>query len=427
MTQSHLNLLIIGAGQAAHAAIAELQRQDFGGNITLVGTEPHLPYERPPLSKEVLLNEASELKDIFLQSSDFYADLNINVLLSSTVTTLDTAEKRAVLSDGEMIYFDRCLIATGSMPRILPDLPPNSSPNIHYFRSWDDAVKLKSSLNPQTRVGIIGGGFLGLELASTAQQRGCEVQLFERSERFLPRHAPSVLSNWLKAKAELNQVKLHSNINNIEIHPQGPGFSIQADNDPAVIVDILLVTIGSVAEDHLAREAGIPIHPTAGGILVDEYGKTAINDIFAAGDCTTLADENNAVIRLESWQNANEQGRRAASSMIGNPPEAAAYPWFWTDIFKSNVQMLGHYDPSLSYYTRGDLDPSIEPNQALIIGVKNNIIYHAIAINAARDLRPLRTLLEQKATIDIDQFQDSNVAMRQFSKSTLAANKPVNN
>lgn len=426
MTQAPLNLLIIGAGQAAHAAIAELQRQNFNGKITLVGNEPHLPYERPPLSKEVLLNDASELDDIFLQSSTFYANLNINVLLSRTVTTLDTAEKKAILSDGEIIYFDRCLIATGCSPRTLPELPPNSSPHIHYFRSWDDAVKLKSSLNPQTRVGIIGGGFLGLELASTAQQRGCAVQLFERSERFLPRHAPLFLSNWVKRKAELNQVTLHSNIQNIDIKPVDSGFEIQADHDSPVLVDLLLVTIGSIAEDHLASEAGIPIHPTAGGILVDECGKTAINDIFAAGDCTTLADESSTVIRLESWQNANEQGRRAASTMIGNPPEAAAYPWFWTDIFQSNIQMLGHYDPSLTYYTRGDLDATIEPAQTLSIGVKDNIIYHAIAINTARDLRPLRALLEQKVPIDIAQFEDTTIAIRQFSKSTLAAYKTVN-
>lgn len=425
MTQAVLNILIIGAGQAAFAAVSELQRQNFTGNITLVGSEPHLPYERPPLSKEVLLSDTPTPQDVLLQTQDFYTDLNINLLLSTSVTRLDTLQKKAELSTGQEIPFDRCLIATGCSPRALVDLD-STNPNIHYFRSWDDAVRFKNSLQPTTQLGIIGGGFLGLELASTAQQLGCHVKLYERSARLLPRHAPSFLSDWIKAQAQKNGVELHTDIHNLTTQPQSNGFSIQSDKDEPSRVDMLAVTIGSVPEDQLAKMAALPVHPTLGGILVDEAGRTPVADIFAAGDCTTQVTKEGQTIRLESWQNANEQGRRAASLMIGIEPEAAAYPWFWTDIFQNNVQMLGSYDPTLTYYCRGDLSAADTQTQLISIGVKDGVIYHAIAINNARELRPLRTLLEQATPIDINQFLDESIALRQFSKSAVTTHQQAN-
>ena len=425
MTQAVPNILIIGAGQAAFSAVSELQRQHFNGTITLVGNEPHLPYERPPLSKEVLLSDAPSPKDVLLQTQEFYTDLNINLLLSISVVELDVINKKATLSTGDSITFDRCLIATGCSPRPLNELDANNK-NVHYFRSWDDAVRFKNSLQATTRLGIIGGGFLGLELASTAQQLGCQVTLFERSARLLPRHAPSFLSDWIKAQAQKNGVELHTNIQDLNIQSEAKHFTISADQTASATVDILAVTIGSIPEDHLAKTAAIPVHPTLGGILVDEAGRTQTADVFAAGDCTTQVTADGQVIRLESWQNANEQGRRAASLMVDIEPTAAAYPWFWTDIFQHNIQMLGSYDPALTYYNRGDLTTIDTPTQLLSIGVKDGIIYHAIAINNARELRPLRNLLEQATPIDINQFLDESVAIRQFAKTATTAHQHAN-
>ncbi|HLS42778.1 MAG TPA: FAD-dependent oxidoreductase [Paenalcaligenes sp.] len=425
MTQSASKLLIIGAGQAAFAAISELQRLNFDGTVLLVGNEAHLPYERPPLSKEVLLKSDASLDDVSLQKPSFYSELNIEPLLGTSVTALDTEKKTATLSDGQVIAFDKCLIATGCSPRTLPGLDCAAA-NIHYFRSWDDALKLKKALNADTRLGIIGGGFLGLELASTARTLGCQVALFERSDRLLPRHAPTFLSDWLIKQAQHQGIALHCGVEQLDVVPEGGEYRITA-GDTSIQVNELAVMIGSVAGDQLARQANIAVHPQLGGIVVDGYGRTQHDDIFAAGDCTTQIDADNQAFRLESWQNANEQGRRAASLMAGVEPSDAAFPWFWTDVFGSNIQMLGAYQPDLQYFSRGELSVGDDAPQSLSIGVKDNVIHHAIALNAARDLRPLRKLLEEQTPVNTDQFIDPDVSMREFSKSALSATQQAAN
>lgn len=415
--------LIIGAGQAAYAAINELERLEFSGQIVLVGEEAHLPYERPPLSKDVLLN-SPQLEELLFKTAEHYSNLNIEVLLKTQVTALDALNKNATLSNGVVINFDKCLIATGASPRYLDELP-SDSPFVHYFRTWDDAIRFKNILSPTTRLGIIGAGFLGLELASSAKEKGCQVHVFERSDRLLPRHAPSVLSDWLNTQALAKDILIHKQVSELTPKLKSNGVEITLNGTQTLEFDHVAVTIGSIPTDTLAKTADIATHPQQGGIIVDDCGKTNMPDIFAAGDCAIHVDKNNQALRYESWQNANEQGRRAASMMVGLEPVEAAFPWFWTDVFGSNIQMYGQYDPILTYLTRSMSDSA--DTKAVIVGIKNNVICHAIAINAARDLRPLKPLIERQIPINIEHFTDPSMSFREVAKKATLEQTQVNN
>src|SRR5690625_317425 len=411
------HILIIGAGQAAHAAILELERLEFPGRITLVSAEPHLPYERPPLSKEVLVGPAAENPEgIYFRPKEDYQKEHLEFRSESTVAALDTANKLATLGNGEQIAFDKCLIATGSTPRILAHLEP--SPRVHYFRTWEDALRLKDCLKPGTRLGIIGAGFLGLELASSATTLGVETEVFERSERILPLHAPSFLSDWFRQQAKTHGVKLHNPVEQLTLEVQDEQVLISYNDEACIPVQHVAVTIGSQPNDGLAKQAGIATHPDRGGIVIDHLGRTSAEGIFAAGDCATyVIPENNTARRIESWQNANEQGRIDASAMTGAIPDEADLAWFWTDVFGANIQIYGHYDPKAAYVPKkfsGDAD------KQLSIGEVKNKIIHAITNNAAREIRPLKRLIEQVIQINVCEFGKPEATTRDFARAAMA-------
>lgn len=418
------HILIIGAGQAAHAALMELERLEFPGRITLVGAEPHFPYERPPLSKEILVGAAAENPEgIYFRPKEDYQKEHLEFRPESTVAALDTANKLATLGNGEQIAFDKCLIATGSTPRILADLEP--SPRVHYFRTWEDALRLKECLRPGTRLGVIGAGFLGLELASSANALGVGAEVFERSDRILPLHAPSFLSDWFLQQAKAHGVRLHNPVEQLSLEVQDDQVLIHYNDGACIPVQHVAVTIGSLPNDELARQAGIAVHSERGGIIIDDLGRTSAEGIFAAGDCATCVKPDcGTATRIESWQNANEQGRIAAGAMLGETPDPADLSWFWTDVFGANVQIYGHYDPDAVYVPKkfsGDAD------KQLSIGVVNNKIVHAIAINAARDLRPLKRLIEQGIQINVCEFGNPEVTTRDFARAAMAEHRARTN
>src|SRR5699024_7309461 len=214
------------------------------------------------------------------------------------------------------------------------DVCSSDLPRVHYFRTWEDAVRLKNCLKSGTRLAVIGAGFLGLELASSANALGVETEVFERSSRILPLHAPSFLSEWLIQQAQARGIELHNSVEDLSLTIQDGEVLVHYNDSKLTQVDHVAVTIGSQPNDDLARQANIATHPERGGIIVDHLGRTSASGIFAAGDCATSVNPNNGLAtRIESWQNANEQGRIAACSMLGQDPNAADLPWFWTDVF----------------------------------------------------------------------------------------------
>jgi len=421
---SQTSILVIGAGQAAAVAVAALRDEGFEGRITVVGDEAHAPYERPPLSKAVLAAVQADEPSIHVKDADFFTARDIDLRLGTCVESLDAANKTARLSDGDTIQFSQCLLATGGAARVLPVFPV-SAPQVHYLRTLDDARKLRTALASTDRAIVVGGGFLGLEIASTAREMGVAVSLIESLPRVLARVMPEQFSQWLQNRVQDKaQVNLHigQTITAVTLPEDGSPATVELSDGTALSAPVVAVSVGLTPATRLAEVAGIRIDESNGGILVDERCQTSHPDIYAAGDCTSQRHPGHAgTLRMESWQNANEQARTAALAMLNRDVGAPAYPWFWTDQFGCNIQMLGLPDSTLHYVVRGALDATAEMPKFIMVGLRDQTAVHVIAVNAGGDLRALRPIVEKALPIDPAQFIDESVTVRAFAKSVLAS------
>ena len=422
------SILVVGAGQAAAVAVAALRDQGYQGQITVIGNEAHAPYERPPLSKAVLASVQADEPVIAIKEADFFIARNVDLRLGLEATSLDASKRQATLSDGSVLQYDRCLIATGGNARVLAGLPASSA-HIHYLRTLDDARALRTKLAKCRHAVIIGGGFLGLEIASTARALGIKVSVIETAGRVLARAVPQAFSSWLQTRATRSGATLYmgQSITAINIPENAEAFaSILLADGTELNADAIIVAVGLTPNTSLAQHANLHIDPANGGISVDNLCRTSDPHIYAAGDCTSQSRPGYpGTLRLESWQNANEQARVAASAMLDQDTAAPAYPWFWTDQFDCNVQMLGLPQPDLVYVTRGNADPDNPAPKFVMLGLRDGTPYHALAVNAAGDLRALRPLLERSLPIDSSRFADESITLREFAKATVAAAAPT--
>lgn len=335
-------VVIVGAGQAAAAAIRSLRAHGFNGSIDLIGAEPHLPYERPPLSKELLLGKADLSSGIRLSETDA-AQHGVRLHLGIAATSIDPTQRQITLDDGRVLTYDALLIATGGEPRRL-NIPGADLPGVHYLRTIEDSLAIGSALDGAQHIAVVGGGFIGLELASAAIARGVAVTLLEREPEIMARIMPAAIGGAFRDLAQHHGVDVRRNSAVTAITRRGTRLGVVTDED-VVEVDAVFVGIGMQPMLTLALQAGCAT--TTGGIDVNTEGRTSVPGIWAAGDCAlyheTIAGRR---ISLESWQNAEEQGAAAGRSMAGNKaPAAQKRPWFWTDQFGCNIQMLGVTGP----------------------------------------------------------------------------------
>lgn len=420
------SILVVGAGQAAAVAAASLRDFGYTGRITLVGEELHPPYERPPLSKAVLAACVDDEPAIHVKDAQFFSDGNIDLRLGVRVEHLDVVAGEAKLSDGQKLSFDRCLLATGGVARTLPSLPAES-PFVHYLRTLDDARRLRACIARSRHVVIVGGGFLGLEVASTARALGAKVSVVEAAERVLARVVPAQFSSWLQDRADRCGVSLHlgQSIQDVDL-PEGDGgmAGISLSDGTVLHSDTVLVAVGLAANNALARAAGLKLDEANGGVLVDELCRTSSPRVFAAGDCTSQKRIGQGTgLRLESWQNANEQARIAAAAMLNQPSQPAAFPWFWTDQFECNIQMLGLPQTECEYIVRGNLEPDDGTPSFIMLGLRDGKPCQALAVNAGGELRAIRPLLERGLPIELSQFTDTTITLRAYAKAAMAAAK----
>ncbi|KAK52510.1 NAD(P)/FAD-dependent oxidoreductase [Bordetella bronchiseptica] len=411
------SIVIVGAGQAGAVAAASLRQLGYRGGLTLVGQEAHPPYERPPLSKAVLQGTATHA-EAAVHPAGFYAENDIALLTETAVAALDPAARTVRLADGRTLAYDRCLLATGGHARELPALPRGRA-GVHYIRTLDDALDLRAALRPGVRAAVIGGGFLGLEVASTARELGAEVTVIENGSRLLERALPAIVSDWLAERVRASGVDLRLG-GAIAAIGDGPPYAITLADGTQVNADLIVVSIGLAPEVALARQAGLPLDDN-GGICVDSQARTADPQVYAAGDC---ASQPRACLgtaaRFESWQNANEQARAAAAAMLGLAPAAEPYPWFWTDQYGCNIQILGLPQPGLRYVCRPQTDPQAAP-RVLWIGLRDGVPCHGIAVNAGGDLRQLRVLFERGIPVDPHRLADPAEALKPLVKAWQAA------
>ncbi|WP_189502049.1 FAD-dependent oxidoreductase [Mesorhizobium sp. M00.F.Ca.ET.216.01.1.1] len=343
-------MVIIGAGECGGRAALALRDLGFDGPVTLVGDEPHLPYERPPLSKDAMVSDAPEIKAI--ASDEMLAGRSIRHIHSVQAVAIDRAAHVVRLSDGSALPYDKLLLATGSTPRKLP--MPGLGARCVYLRTFNDALAIRAHLSAGNRIAIVGGGFIGLELAAAARKLGAAVTVIEAQPRILMRGVPAEIAQVIHAAHEAEGVKILC----------GEGIAAVADEDAEVritlaggqdiVADLVVIGIGAVPVTGLAAEAGLAID---NGIAVDDELRTSDPDIFAAGDCCSfpLAVYGGRRVRLEAWRNAQEQGPLAAKNMLGAGESHAAVPWFWSDQYGLTLQISGLSDEGRSIVRR-DLD-----------------------------------------------------------------------
>lgn len=346
------HFVIIGAGECGARAAFALREKGFDGNITLVGSEQHAPYERPPLSKTGL---AGNVDPKLIAAAEAYEAGNIRLLTGIAATGLDAAAHAVTLSGGRRLAYDRLLLATGASARAFPNTPGDSN-HIRSLRTHHDAVALRAMLQPGKRLAVIGGGFIGLEVAATARQLGADVVLIEGLERVLKRGVPEDVAHCVAERHRAERVDLRCGVSIKSLTEQDGKAVIRFSNDEVIEADLALVGIGARPNVELAEAAGLMID---NGIAVDDRLRSSAPDIFAAGDCCSfpLAIYGGRRVRLESWRNAQEQGTLAAANMLGADELVSAVPWFWSDQYEMTLQITGLADGAVTHLRR-DLSDS---------------------------------------------------------------------
>lgn len=340
------SFVIVGAGECGARAAFALREKGFDGTITLIGSEAHLPYERPPLSKEALVAGAGPK---LVAEAGRYAAADIDVLCGRTVLEIDRAGKRVLLGDGPAIAYDRLLLATGARPRALPGVVYGR--RIAALRSHDDAQRIRAHLVEGSHIAILGGGFIGLELAASARKLGASVTLVEGLPRVLSRGVPAQIAAIVADRhaAEGVEVLCGARVAGVEERPGE--VRVTLEDGRVVAANLLVVGIGAVPNTELAEAAGLAVE---NGIAVDGLLRTSDPNIFAAGDCaaTPLPLYGDRRIRLESWRNAQEQGQLAAANMLGGGEAHCAVPWFWSDQYDMTLQIAGLVDGAVTTVRR---------------------------------------------------------------------------
>ena len=332
MTQQ---IVIIGAGECGGRAALTMRERGFIGSITLIGSEALAPYERPPLSKDAILL-AAEPK--LVAEANHFAALDIDLRLGVSATGLDRDGNRVSLSDGTSVTYDKLLLATGARPRALPALSLNE--HVRTLRTHADAVSIRSCLGPGRRMAIIGGGFIGLELAASARKLGTSVTLIEGLPRILSRGVPVEIAEAVASRHQAEGVDIVCNARIAKVE-QAEGFvRVVLEDGPVIEADILVVGIGSIPNTEIAAAAGLAID---NGIALDIHLQTSDPNIYAAGDCCSFPSGHygGRRIRLESWRSAQEQGALAAANMMGAGEAVTSVPWFWSDQYDLTLQVAG--------------------------------------------------------------------------------------
>lgn len=401
-------ILIVGAGQAGGRAAETLRAQGFVGFILLIGDEQHMPYERPALSKTALTaTDDNQCFDAWLHSSDFYASANIDWIADS-VKKLDVTNHTVKLESGRTISFDKCLITTGGRARRLADMP--DSRHVFALRTLPDVMKIRELMVGARSVAVIGGGFLGLEFAASARARGLEVTVVEAGEQLLGRALPREFSERLRAKHEHNGVKFLLGAKLISSAEHVLGITLMFEGSLEQNFDFVVVAIGQEPNDELAKASGLE---TGNGILVDVHCQTSAAGIYAAGDCANFPfGLTGRRLRLESWQNAQDQAIVAARNMVGDSVEYRPSPWFWTDQYDWNVQIQGMLDGPVDQW----IERQTSKDKTLLMGLRDNVITYALAVNNGGELRAIRRLIEQAIPVDPKALADPTVKLRQLER-----------
>ncbi len=400
-------IVIVGAGQAAASAIETLRRKGFTGAIVLLGEEDAWPYQRPPLSKKYLAG-ALAADRLFIRPPQFYAEHSIETHLSQRVTHIERSAQRVRGDDGATHAYDELLLATGSRPRALA-VPGADLPGVHFLRTLRDVEAIRGELSAGKRVVVVGGGYIGLEVAATCRGLGLEVTVLEMAERTMNRVTCAEVSAFVQAEHARHGVRIccETRVRAITKGASSARASAVLCEDGAqYAADVVIVGVGVVPADELASAAGLDC---ANGITVDEFCRSSDPRILAAGDCCLHPSPHyGRRVRLESVDNAFEQGTSAALSMLGNPVAHDKVPWFWSDQYDLKLIIVGLNHGYDTLVMRGT--PAARSFSACYLAAGELIAVDTV--NAAKDQMAARRLIAARARPNLDKLADPNLPLR---------------
>lgn len=380
-------IVILGAGQAGGWAAKTLRAEGFAGTITLVGDEVHPPHERPPLSKNFLKSEPDPATT-HLFKAPMFASLALDWRWGVRAKAVYRSERYVELESGEQLPYDRMILCMGGRARRLA-CEGADGVDVHVLRSIEDAQRMRRALVASRDVIVVGGGWIGLEVAAAASHLGANVHVVEATPRVCARVLPPRISSVLQAMHERHGVRfaLSRAVASLKARANG-GATVLLDDGESIDGDCIVAGIGLVPNDELARSAGLAC---SNGIVVDARCRTSDPFIYAAGDVAVAPNTcAGSAVRLESWQNAQDQGIAAARAVLGSDAVYDPIPRFWSDQFDTNIQMLGWPSASDDVVVRGD--PST--GRFVVFALEGARVRAVIAFNAARELRPARRLID---------------------------------
>lgn len=404
------DVLIVGAGHGGAAIAVALRQQGFEGSVLMVGREPEPPYERPPLSKEYLARE-KEFERLYIRPPQFWADKDVGLRLSTSVTAVDPQAKTATLSDGSTVAYQHLVWAAGGDARRLScggaDLV-----GVHSVRTRADVDRMMAEIDAGAKKAVIvGGGYIGLEAAAVLRKLGVEVVLIEMLDRVLARVAGEELSRFYEAEHRAHGVdlRLETGVDCIE----GDGHKVtgvRLADGSVVPADMVIVGIGIIPSVGPLIVAGAT---GANGVDVDEYCRTTLPDVYAIGDCASHANDfaDGAVMRLESVQNASDMAKTVAKAIMGEMDPYKATPWFWSNQYDLKLQTVGLSTGHDETVLRGD--PA--SRSFSVVYLKEGRVVALDCVNKVKDYVQGKKLVESRAVVDRDVLADDSLAIKEMA------------
>ena len=410
LSQSTKRVVIVGASHAGAGAALHLRRLGWEGNILIIGGEQHLPYQRPPLSKDYLKGNKA-VEDFLVRPAAAYANADISLMLGSRVVAIDPEGRRVSTDEGDAFRYDKLLLATGAVPRRL-NIPGADLEHVYYLRTVEDVDRIRLQAESGQRAVVIGGGYIGLETAASLRMMGLEVTVLEAMPRVLQRVSGEVISGFFERLHREHGIEVHTGAVVSALHGELSVSGVELEGGDTLAADLVVIGVGVIPSIELAEDAGLA---TGDGIEVDASARSSDPHIWAAGDCASIVHPRYpGRLRLESVQNANDGALVAAQSMLGNEVVYDALPWFWSEQFDVRLQIAGLTRDYDSVVVRGD--PTAGSHFAVFY-LKGEALVAVEAVNSPREFMFGKKVIAAGACVDIDRLPDTDIPITELVRN----------
>ena len=412
MADRRPTFVIVGGNLTGGAAVSTLRDQGFDGRIVVVGEEPHPPYERPPLSKGYLRGQES-FDDALLRPHEWYGQNDVELLLGTTVSTIDPQDRVIELSDASRISYNKVLVATGGRNRRLP-VPGGDRDGVLYLRTVEDSDAIRAEAQPGRKAAVVGAGFIGCEVAASLRNLGVEVEVVEVFETPLVRVVGQDVGRLYESIHRDQGVRFHFQETVDRFDGNGRVEEVVTTEGTRISCDFAVVGVGIQPATGVVEGTDVAVE---NGIVVDKFCRTTVDDVFAAGD---VANHDHPVfgrrMRVEHWDNALKQGAAAARNMMGTPTIFDDPHWFWSDQYDVNLQYMGFATSWDEFVVRG----SLEERNFVGFYVKDGVVDAVVGMNRGRDVRRSAGLIQSRRPVDTSVLRDEDTDLKKLSQSLSA-------